>query len=172
MGGTAMEKNLNDLVAKLKAAAGENLKSVVLYGSAASGEFQPQHSDLNILCVVGRLNAPELAKLSPTAVWWARKGHPAPLVFTIETLLNSADVFAIELLDIKASRRVLFGEDLFDTLDVPMTLHRLQVERELRVNLIRLRQHYLTAQPHRKAVLRLMTESVSTFAALFRHALI
>src|SRR5712692_11281917 len=109
-----MEKDLSELVEKLKQAAGGNLKSVVLYGSAASGDFQPKHSDLNILCVLERLDGAELAKLNPTAAWWARKGHPAPLVFTPEELHRLADVFAIELLDIQASRRVLDGEDVLD----------------------------------------------------------
>ena len=167
-----MEKELSELVEKLKQAAGANLRSVVLYGSAASGEFQPKHSDLNVLCVLGRLDAAELAKLNSATSWWARKGHPAPLVFTLEELRRSADVFAIELLDIKTSHRMLHGEDVFSGLEVPMNLHRHQVERELHTNLIRLRQAFLAAPGDTKALGRLMNESVSTFVALFRHALI
>ncbi len=167
-----MEKDLNELVEKLKQAAGANLKSVVLYGSAASGDFQQKHSDLNVLCVLERLDGGELAKLNPATAWWARKGHPAPLVFTVEELRRSADVFAIELLDIQASRRVLDGEDVFTSLHVPMSLHREQVERELRTNLIRLRQGSLAAPRSDASLERLMTASVSTFLALFRHALI
>jgi predicted nucleotidyltransferase len=167
-----MEKELDELVQKLRAAAGDNLKSAVLYGSAVRGEFHPKHSDLNVLCVLERLDASGLAKLGPAATWWMRRGHPAPLLFTREALHRAADVFAIELLDIKAGHRVLFGEDVFTTMEVPMGLHRLQVERELRINLIRLRQHFLAARSSPKAVMKLMTESVSSFVALFRHALL
>ena len=167
-----MQKELAELVNKLKEAAGNNLKCVVLYGSAVSGEFHPKHSDLNVLCVLERLDASDLEKLNPASAWWTRKGHPAPVVFSVEELRQSADVFAIELLDIKASHRVLFGEDVFAALDVPMSLHHLQVERELRTNLIRLRQRYLAAPRDGRSLLRLMTESISTFAALFRHVLI
>ncbi len=167
-----MQKELDELVTKLKETAGSNLKSVVLYGSAVTGEFHPKHSDLNVLCVLERLDASELEKLNPSSAWWARKGHPAPIVFSFEELYHSADVFAIEILDIKASHRLLFGEDVFATLDVPMNLHHLQVERELRTNLIRLRQHYLAAARDGRSLLRLMTGSISTFAALFRHVLI
>ena len=167
-----MEQELNQLVEKLKAAAGDNLKAVALYGSAATGEFQPKYSDLNVLCVLERLDAAELEKLNPVTVWWTRKGQPPPLVFTLDALRRSADVFAIELTDIKASHRILHGEDVFTGLEVPMHLHRLEVERELRTNLIRLRQSYLSEPQPRKALLRLMTGSVSTFTTLFRHALI
>jgi len=167
-----MEKDLNQLVEKLRQAAGAGLKSVVLYGSAASGDFDPKRSDLNVLCVLERMSAAELGKLNATAIWWVRKGHPAPLVFTLEELHHSADVFAIELLDIKANHRVLFGEDVFASLGVPMSLHREQVERELRTNVIRLRQALLTVSWSEAELERLMSASTSTFIALFRHALI
>jgi hypothetical protein len=167
-----MEKLLNELVEKLKAAAGTNLKTVILYGSAATGEFHPEYSDLNVMCVLKRMEARDLEKLNPAGQWWASKGHPAPLVFTLEGLRQAADVFAIELLDIKAVRRVLFGEDVFAGLEVPMNLHRLQVERELRISLIRLRQNYLAHAPKPKRLLELMTASLSAFITLFRHALI
>lgn len=167
-----MEKDLNELVEKLRAAAGENLKSVVLYGSGAAEEFHPKYSDLNVLCLLEGLDAGALAKLNAPATWWERKGHPAPLMFTLEELGRSADVFSIELLDIKATRRVLFGEDYIATLEVPMALHRVQLEHELRAKLVRLRQRYLTAAHDRKLLLGLMTASVSTFIVLFRHVLI
>lgn len=167
-----MEKLLNALVEKLKAAAGANLKSVVLYGSAATDEFHAEYSDLNVMCVLEHMGATDLEKLNPVGQWWVGKGHPAPMIFTLEGLRNAADVFAIELLDIKAKRRVLFGDDLFAGLEVPMTLHSLQVERELRTNLIRLRQNYLSIRPTSKRLLGLMTGSVSSFITLLRHALI
>ncbi len=169
---STVEKDLSELVGKLQQAAGTNLKSVVLYGSAASGEFHLKHSDLNVLCVLQRLDADELEKVNPTAAWWTRKGHPAPLLFTQEELDHSADVFAIELIDIREHHRVLYGQDIFDGLHVPMNLHREQVERELRVNLIRLRQSFLVAPRDLSNLLGLMTSSVSSFVVLFRHALI
>jgi len=165
------EQRLNELVEKLKQAAGTNLKSVVLYGSAVTSEFHPQHSDLNVLCVLERLDASELEKLSPAVAWWVRKGNAAPLVFSLPELRQFADIFAIELVDIKANHRVLQGEDVFAALEVPMSLHAAQVERELSGSLIRLRRGYLLAGRDRKALLRLMTASVSAFATLFRHSL-
>jgi predicted nucleotidyltransferase len=167
-----MEKDLAELVEGLKLAAGANLQAVILYGSAAAGEFQPRHSDLNILCVLERLDGAELQKLTHTSRWWEKKGHPAPLVFAREEIHRSADVFAIEFLDIQSSHRVLFGEDIFKNLDVPRNLHRHQVEREMRTNVIRLRQAFLTVAKNEKALHRLLTESVTSFIVLFRHALI
>jgi len=135
------EQDLKDLVTRLKNAGGSNLLSVILYGSAATEEFHPGHSDLNVLCIMQSLGRDELSKLHAASAWWAKKGHPAPLFFTLNELQHSADVFAIELFDIKAAHRVLHGENVMALLHVPMDLHRLHVERELRNNTLRLRQH-------------------------------
>jgi hypothetical protein len=167
-----MEAKLTELVGRLKSAAGDNLKSVVLYGSAVTGEFLQKHSDLNVLCMVEHAGSADLERLHPVAQWWGRQGNPAPLVFTLDELARSADVFAIELLDMKRHHRMLFGPDFLEGLEVPMRLHRLQVERELRTDWLRLRQAVLAAPHKRKVHLGMMLGSVSAFCALFRHALI
>ena len=166
------EQSLTELVSRLKKAAENNLLCVILYGSAATEEFHPGHSDLNVLCIMRELGKEELSKLHAASTWWAKKGHPAPLFFTLNELHHSADIFAIELLDIKAARRILYGEDVIASLHVPMDLHRVHVERELRNNTLRLRQRYVMHPADSRKTLELMTSSISTFAALFRHALI
>lgn len=163
---------LSALVEKLKRAAGDNLRSVVLYGSAASEEFSEKHSDLNTLCLLHEVNAACLFRMHDVIRWWVRKRHPAPLIFTLQDLQRSADIYAIELLEIESRRRILYGEDVFASLHPPMHLYRQQVERELRHSLIRLRQAYALSAGNRKRVLALMVESVSTFGLLFRHALL
>jgi predicted nucleotidyltransferase len=166
------EKDLNELAKRVRDAGGANVRAIVLYGSAASNEFQKEQSDLNVLCLVDRLDAGSLRGLRPVALWWWRKGHPAPLLFTLEELRESADVFAIELLDMKQRHRMLWGEDFLADLVVPMDLHRLQVERELRTSVIRLRQAYLRSRGRRAELGELMVASASSFASLFRHSLI
>lgn len=163
---------LDEFVAKLKGVAGTNLDSVVLYGSAAAGDYQQGYSDFNVLCLLHKLDAPALAALRPAIAWWREQRQPNPMVFTRDELQRSADVFAIELLDIKARHKVLAGADHFAALNVPMELHRVEVERELRTNVIRLRELYLAAGGDPKRHLALMEESLSSFATLFRHALI
>jgi len=166
------EQTLTELVQRLRKAAGSNLLSVVLYGSAASEEFHKGHSDLNVLAVMHDLGSADLNKLSEPVAWWTKQGHPAPLFLTVGELHQAADIFAIEFVDIQAAHRLLHGEDVITTLRVPMNLHRLQVERELRNNTLRLRQHYLRHPTDASKTLELMTSSISTFTALFRHALI
>src|SRR5277367_3443841 len=153
-----MEAKLSELVNRLKSAAGDNLKAVVLYGSAVAGEFHAAHSDLNILCVVERAGAADIERLHGVAEWWMKERNPAPLIFTMDELQRSADVFAIELVDIKRHHRMLMGVYFLDRFDVPMRLHGLQVERELRTGWLRLRQAILAAPQTKKVHLGIMLE--------------
>jgi predicted nucleotidyltransferase len=167
-----MEAKLTELVNRLKSSARENLRAVVLYGSAVTGEFRAGHSDLNVLCLVNSARSTDLEHLHAAAEWWVRQGNMAPMIFTLEELHRSADVFAIELLDIKRHHRILHGDDFLTDFEVPMGLHRLQVERELRSSLIRLRQGIVAAPLSNRDHLGIMTQSISVFCALFRHALV
>ncbi|MCL5671147.1 MAG: nucleotidyltransferase domain-containing protein [Acidobacteria bacterium] len=167
-----MEKLLAQLKDRLLAKAGDNLKALVLFGSAVRGEYHEKHSDLNVLCLLNRAGAADIEALHETAAWWEQKKFPAPQIFTLDELRASADIFAIELLDIKTHHKMIYGEDFFGELAVPMQLHRLQVERELRTNWVKLRQGILLASQKDPVFMRLMDASLSTFITLFRHALI
>jgi hypothetical protein len=168
----SMETKFDELVSRLRSAAGANLKAVVLYGSAATSEFQSKHSDVNVLGLVDRAAVQELEALHEVTQWWMKQNNPAPVIFTLDELMRSSDVFAIELLDMKHRHRMLFGEDFLEKMDVPLRLHRLQVERELRTNWMRLRQAIVATPPKKRVRLDIMLASVVTFCVLFRHALI
>jgi len=167
-----IDHKLEELVQKIKAAAADNLKAVILYGSAATEEFHTKHSDLNILCLVEQADAAHLEALHGPVEWWIRRGQRPPLVFTLDELRRSADIFTIELLDMKSRHRILYGENVLAEISVPLHNHANQVERELRTDWLRLRQAILAAPKKSKVYLELMISSFSAFAALFRHALI
>ena len=165
-----MEDKLDEFVQRMRGAAPDNLKAIVLYGSAVTGEFHEGHSNVNLLCLVENGDPARLEPFHSTVEWWTGKGHPAPLIFTLDELRRSSDIFAIELLDMQARHKMLFGEEFLAGITVPLRYHKLQVERELRTNWLRLRQTFLAAP--RKAHLDVMVAAASSFNALFRHALI
>jgi hypothetical protein len=169
-----MERLLDELMRRLKAGGGHNLKAVVLYGAVANGsdEMPAREAELHIVCLLDHAGSRELEALGETAQWLMRAGAPAPHIFTLQELERCADVFAIELLDMKRHHRILLGEDFLSRMRVPMNLHRLQVERDLRTNWLRLRQEVLLARGDKKRGAALLVESVLPFTGLFRHALI
>jgi predicted nucleotidyltransferase len=167
-----MEDKLQDLVDRLKHAHGERLLSVVLYGSAATGEHKEHFSDLNVLCVLTRITPEELASDGPIFEWWRAQGNPSPLLLSETELRTSTDCFPIEFEDMKERRRVLFGKDLIQDLVIEKTFYRAQVEMELRSKLLRLRQKAADVLTKKPELLRLMIDSVSNFLVLARHALL
>src|SRR5882762_5761845 len=164
---------LKNLVERLHDAARENLESIILYGSAARGDFHEAHSDLNILCILRSLRAAELSRITPAVKWWTTtQRQPAPLFFASEELRQSADVFTIELLDMQQSHRVLYGSDVVAAIHVPMNLHRVQVEHELRTLLLKLRQHFLHEAGNQQELGAVLAKSFSSTLTLLRHTLI
>jgi predicted nucleotidyltransferase len=167
------DAKLTELVKRLKEFAASNLECVILFGSAARGDFHEGHSDLNVVCILRSLTVEELGRLAGVVKWWCvEQKEPAPLFFTHEELQQAADVFAIEILDMKQGRRVLYGEDLVAAIEVPMNLHRVQIEHDLRTVLLKLRQHYLRAPGNVSELGPVLRKSFSGMLTLLRHTVI
>jgi len=167
-----MENLLNQLLEKLNKALGDRVVSVVLYGSAASGDHHEGFSDLNVLCVLQQVTVLELEQSEPVVRWWREKRNPSPLLLSEHELATSTDCFAIEFNDIKAHHRILQGKDVVSGLVVEDTFYRAQVEHDLRAKLLRLRQKASGALGDKDVLRHLLADSVSTFCVLFRHALV
>ncbi|MBI3694531.1 MAG: nucleotidyltransferase domain-containing protein, partial [Acidobacteria bacterium] len=167
-----MEDLLQEFVERVKKAYGDDLLSVVLYGSAASGDYHEKHSDLNVLCILRRVELAELERAAPLLQWWMKRGQPPPLLLSDEEIEDASDVFPIEFLDIQENYRLLYGADLVKQMRIDTRQHREQLEHELRSRLLRLRKRFLETQHDSKAVSQLMIDSLASFATLFRHALL
>ncbi len=167
-----MENLLNQLMEKLNKALGDRIVSVVLYGSAASGDHHEGFSDLNVLCVLHEVTVRELERSEPVFRWWREKRNPSPLLLSERELATSTDCFAIEFHDIQAHHRLLQGKDVVTGLVVEDTFYRAQVEHDLRAKLLRLRQKASGALGDNDVLRHLLADSVSTFCVLFRHALL
>jgi hypothetical protein len=166
------EKQISDFVSRLREAAGANLESVILFGSAVAGDFHPEFSNVNLFCVIRDSSLVALQALAPAVKWWDKQKQPPPLFMTRDEIARSTDVFTIELIDMQQHHSVLFGEDVIQGLSIPANLHRIQVEYELQEKLTLLRQHLLLASGSDSRMWELLLRSVSSFATLFRHALI
>jgi nucleotidyltransferase-like protein len=166
------EKQIAEFVTKLRDAAKDNLLGVILFGSAVAGDFHPEYSNVNLLCVLRDTSYAALQAVAPAVKWWDAQKQPPPLFMTRREVERSADVFTIELLDMQQHHRVLFGEDIVQKLSIPPNLHREQVEYELREKLTLLRQHLLLALGNDSRLWEVLLRSVSSFATLFRHVLI
>src|SRR6185503_8783954 len=104
-----MANSLDQIVEKLRKALDLRLISVVLYGSATTGDHTEKFSDYNVLCILARITPTELRDVEPVFHWWREQGNPSPLLLTEHELETSTDCFAIEFHDIRESHRILHG---------------------------------------------------------------
>ena len=167
-----IELALNRLVDDLRAAHGENLASIVLYGSVAAGDHVELRSDHNLLIALNRIELADLRLSQTTMRDWLSLGQPMPVYFTVEELKRAADVFPIEFLQMEQARKVLHGRDPFEFVDISRANLRHQTEYELRTKLIQLRRLYIPASSSVEKLSALMSDSLASFAALFRAVLI
>lgn len=162
---------LDELVTQLRAAYGTRLNSVVLYGSAATGEHIPKRSDYNVLLLLNEIDANALASASAVARAWGDAGNPPPMTMTVEEWRGSADVFPMEYADILERHKVLHGTPPFDGVTVSKDDLRLQLEQQVMGKLLQLRQGALLAGMDGKRQAELVAASLSTMMVLFRAVL-
>ncbi|HEX6939582.1 MAG TPA: nucleotidyltransferase domain-containing protein [Longimicrobiales bacterium] len=157
--------------AALRDTFGERLRGVLLYGSVARGEAIPGASDINVLVLLDRIDADVLTAGSPLARRWSKAGNAAPLFMAEDEWRRAADVFAIELADMRDAHEVLHGPDPLASLEVDRAALRLQTERELRGKLLQLREGMLLAAEEEEAVGRLLMVALPSFVTYLRATL-
>jgi predicted nucleotidyltransferase len=162
---------LDDLVSQLRAAYGDALSAVVLYGSAAGGEHHAKRSDMNILVIAKTLTVSSMRAAGAVARAWGEAGHPPPLTLTEAEWRSSVDVFAMEHADILQRHKILYAAPPFD-LKYGVTVSprdlRLQLEYEALGMLLRFRGRVLTSDHDAPQRLETLVSGTSQVLVLFR----
>ena len=163
MAKTVVHEALNSFVKDLRATHGDNLASVVLYGSAAAGDHIELRSDYNLLITLHRITPEDLRLSQAPMREWRRLGHPIPVYFTVEELSDAADVFPIEFHQMANARTVLYGQDPFEFVHLSDVNLRHQTEYELRSKLIQLRRLYIPASISSREAVRFDERELGEF---------
>jgi predicted nucleotidyltransferase len=175
-------KNLNSLTKSVKDVIepychkmlnlhGDNIKSLYVYGSAASDEFIPKKSNINILVILRRIDPPDLKKTLGLVKSGFKKGILAPLMLTLEHIRSSTDAFPIEFLEFKENNVLVYGEDILSSLAIKHDNIRLQCEQQIKGGLVRLYQAYLETGFKEKETMGLMIRSITSLMPIFRSLL-
>ncbi|MFC1733091.1 hypothetical protein ACFL6I_22560 [candidate division KSB1 bacterium] len=146
---------------------GADLESVFVYGSAARGEYVPKKSDINCALILTNNGIERFHIALELIKKWSRRNVAIPLFLNEEYIMNSLDTFPIEFLNISSHYRVLFGKDVFASIDLNRDHIRLQLEREMKGNLLNLRQAYFQAAGRPRSASLLIADSFGSFLSLF-----
>ena len=134
---------LNDFVAAAQAAFASELRSVVLFGSAAEGRLRAT-SDVNLLLLLANFDQARADELrTPLSV--AQAAIRLSPMFILEAELPAAiTAFAEKFSDILRRRKVLFGSDPFVGVTIPREILISRLDQVLLNLTLRLREAYVT----------------------------
>ena len=147
---------------------GDDLVSVILYGSSVTKEYDPNKSDLNFLIVLSVEAIERLHLAHELVVRWRKKKVGTPLFLTKDYIECSLDTFPIEFLNIKRNHQVIIGEDVLAGISFKRNFIRMQGERELKGKLLLLRQRYVETRGKHKVLKGLISASLPTFIFVFK----
>ena len=147
---------------------GDNLQSLIMFGSAVRGGYDPGHAEVNLLLIVRDASTAALRPIEKAIADWVKRRGPAPLIFTETEWASSTDVFPIEMEDMREAHELLQGRDPFDGLVIDHVHLRHELEREIRGKLLQLRAEYAAVATDGKALTRLLIDSVGAFFILMR----
>lgn len=165
----AVRARLEPLLAVLRRAYGERLRSVVVHGPSL--EARTASVPLSVLVLIDGLDAGSLLPLAPELSRCQRAGI-APAYLATEQLARSLDVFPLELLDMRANYTVVHGEDPLAALEFERGPLRLQLEEELRGLLSHLRQ-CAALEGHRPKRMRLaVAQTITALGPVLRAMLL
>ena len=160
-----IEQGLLDL---LRRVYGEDLSSVVVYGSYVAGNYRHKSSDINLLILLQSCSPDALERFGRDGRSLLKKHRVTPLILTTAEFTASADVFPMEYMDIIASHKVLFGEDPTEHVQFSHKNLRHELEHQLRGALLSLRQLVLAARGRKRLLAAELKSWAGPMAAIFR----
>ena len=147
---------------------GKDVVSIILFGSAATDDYIPKKSDINFLVVLTPRGIEGIDAVQKYVARWEKRNISIPLFLTKEYIEASLDSFPVEFLNMQLVYRVLKGEDVLKGLKIKRTDLRLQCERELKGNLLKLRQGFIETGGRVKPMRMLIVQSVVAFSSIFK----
>jgi predicted nucleotidyltransferase len=172
----AVIKNPNDIVEEMvtdyRNAFGNNLISIVMYGSAVTHEYHPGVSDINIAIVLDDNSIDIVSKGMDVHKKWRRRRVSVPFFMTPDYIQRSLDTYPVEFLDMQTNYRVLCGDDPLAQININPEHIRIQCERELKGAALHLRSGYIKCGGDFRQVHKLMQSSVRLMLPVFKSLLV
>lgn len=164
-----MIKYIHKLTSGLNSVLDERFVSLILYGSRAGVCVdETSRADYNLIAIVENLTGEDLKNVSKIVRNWQKSKNPPPVFIDRQEWLNSMDVYAIEVADIKERYRLLYGQNIIDEIVISKEDIRYQCEREIKNLLIRVRQFYLVNCDRPKEIKRFLVPFSKNTVAIFR----
>ena len=159
---------LDKFVKQLEDILGDNLLSVMMFGSQVSVEPEKLKSNINLMIVLDHLTSDDLKNISKPVKKWVKAKNPIPVVMGKAEWYSSFDVYALEYSDIKEKHRVVYGTNFAKDINVDKHYLRLQCESELKSLYLKFRNCYLLNMNRDGEMKTLANNVIKTLLVIFR----
>lgn len=156
-----------DITKDFRGAFGDDLITIILYGSAAGRHYRPGKSDINFMVVLTETGIHNLDRAFPLIKKWRKRKVAVPLFLTERYVETSLDVFSIEYLNFQRSHVMVYGKNILEGLDFDRDMIRLQCEREIKGKLLILRETFLETAGEARQLKNVAAQSLGAFLAIF-----
>jgi predicted nucleotidyltransferase len=163
-----VRETLRSYLAQVQKLFGDALEAVILYGSAAGGEYLPGKSNINLLILLAKQDTELLKQYAALHKRWQKEQIVVPLFLTQAELKSSLELFPLEYLEIQDQHVLLAGRDPFPEFRIDLKNLRTQCEQELRGNLLRLRQRFVEGGAGTEAITILLPLSLTALMPCLR----
>lgn len=168
---SAVREKLETLQKSLERTLGDDLVGLLVYGSAARGEYREGRSDIDLMVVLGEARREKLEAIANALQLARYAARIEAMILTAAEIPRAADVFPLLYDDIRREHILLAGKDPFSELAISDRHRRLRIEQELREAQIRLRRAVIDAQGSQEmlggAVFRKLRQIRGALRALF-----
>lgn len=147
---------------------GNDLVSIIVFGSASSHEYVHKKSDINTVVVLNDEGIADVWRAQKSIAKWSKKRIACPYFMTKAYIEASLDSFPVEFFNIRSTRHVLFGENVLKDIKVRNQDLRLECERDLKGKLLQLRRGVVMTGGSVSELKHLVRHSLSAFTSIFR----
>ena len=149
----------------------ENIVSIFVYGSITGPGYDPKRSDINLAVVLKEVSLDKLKRSLKAVKKGMRRRINAPLFLSPSYIKMSLDTFPMEMMSMKDSCLVLFGDDCLSDISIKRSDLRKECEYQLKGKLLTIRQAYLEQALSRKNLEKLIKTSFRALLPVFQNVL-
>lgn len=157
-----LRETLEQYLTQLQKDWGADLEGVLLYGSAARGDFIAGRSNINFLVLIRELSVSGLQRAGQLHRQWGKHQIVAPLMMTQDELSRSRYLFPLEYFQMQEHHLRLTGKDPFGAGQIDGKQLGWQCEQELLANVFRVRQRFVEGEGRAEAIQALLILSITT----------
>jgi hypothetical protein len=156
-----------EIIADYRGLFGDDLVSIILYGSATGKDYRPGKSDINFMIVLSEDGIERLDMAFDIVKKWRKRSVAIPLFLTEGYVGTSMDTFPIEYLNFQRNYVLVFGKDILKDLTFNPEYIRLQCEREIKGKLLLLREAFMETGGKGRTLKEVIGQSIPAFVAIF-----